>query len=95
MSMQKTPINAPRTVAYHFSRRDSFGRVVWDVGHAVHPEAIEWHPLVRQSPPQREPLTDDEIRIGAAEHALHSPRDFKSGVRFAEAAAANDIKEQP
>lgn len=43
-------------VAYHFSRRTPFGQVVWDVGHAVHPDAIEWHPLVRQSPPQRKPL---------------------------------------
>lgn len=51
----------PRTVAYHFSRRDSFGRVVWDVGHAVHPDATEWHPLVRQSPAQRKPLTVEEI----------------------------------
>ena len=35
-------------IAYHFSKRSPFGMVVWDVGHAVHPDAIEYAPLYRK-----------------------------------------------
>jgi hypothetical protein len=44
--------------------------------------------------PRARLLTDDEIRVAAVEHALHSPMDFKSGVRFAESAAAAKLKEK-
>lgn len=41
-------------VGYHFSRHDNFGRIVWDVDHAVHPDAIEYRPLISKEDLQNE-----------------------------------------
>jgi len=41
------PLTDQEVVGYHYSKMSPFGQVLWHVDYAVHPDAIEWFPLVR------------------------------------------------
>ena len=52
IALRRRIADAP-VVGYHFSRHDNFGRIVWDVDHAVHPDAIEYRPLISKEDLQK------------------------------------------
>ena len=55
------------------------------------PRHVGWVDPLYTTPPQRKPLTDEEIKEAAPAYAVDDFLDFNAGVRFAE--AAHGIKE--